>query len=539
MQIDIPEKILEPFREAFKDNALIQELEGWRHNSIESRILSAEEFEKLYSLAEENKGSDRDTKKFFSRLKHIKQAVKAKTKRIKRLEALTEALIEEVSGYPNHVVYRDDTNNLLLPYYVGKIKFEPYDSRSESPAHIDISLHCFVRGSKASRHLEVDSADLPPVGVTVGELIIDVLGIIPESDELNNAHAETVTTYKKYRDDTGKQYFGQGRFERFERSWSTNDYLESKNGCKLVIEDDVDYGEKGGPVAVCKFWVGEHAEEEHVILPIHPFIRAFDLSTHEFVTAHVSQIEPYKYDESLCEKLVLDDSKKNMIDLLVTAEDEEGGDIIKGKSGGIIILSSGEPGTGKTLTAEVYAETTKKALYIVQCSQLGTDPEKLEEKLKVVLDRATRWGVVLLIDEADVYIHERGSNLEQNAIVGVFLRLLEYYSGILFLTTNRETIVDDAIISRITAHVRYKIPESDQQRDIWKIMASQYKLELLPDDIEVLLKTFPSVSGRTIKQLVRLVKVMSIRAKGKDPILSMFNEAAIYQPLTTSNEKDK
>jgi len=265
-------------------------------------------------------------------------------------------------------------------------------------------------------------------------------------------------------------------------------------------------------------------------------LRLFDLGSHEFVTAHVEQLEVYEYDEKLSEKLVLDESKKDMIDLLVNAEHEEGGDIIKGKSGGIIILSSGAPGTGKTLTAEVYAEVTKKALYVVQCSQLGTDPEELEEKLKVVLNRATKWGVVLLIDEADVYIHERGSDLDQNAIVGIFLRLLEYYDGILFLTTNRETVVDDAIISRITAHVRYAIPLKDQQRQIWGIMAAQYKLKLSSKDIVALLDLFPKISGRIIKQLVRVVKVMTLKNTKKRTIVQMFKEAAIYQTVEVPSE---
>ena len=73
-----------------------------------------------------------------------------------------------------------------------------------------------------------------------------------------------------------------------------------------------------------------------------------------------------------------------------------------------------------------FREASKKALYVVQCSQLGISAEQLEEKLSGVLERASRWGIILLIDEADVYIHERGNDLEQNAIVGVFLRLLEY-----------------------------------------------------------------------------------------------------------------
>ena len=92
--------------------------------------------------------------------------------------------------------------------------------------------------------------------------------------------------------------------------------------------------------------------------------------------------------------------------------------------------------TSKTLTAEVLAEYKERPLYSIQCSQLGIDPETIEKNLAVVLQRANRWNAILLLDEADVYITKRGSSLQHNAIVGVFLRILEYAQCILIMTTN-------------------------------------------------------------------------------------------------------
>ena len=49
-----------------------------------------------------------------------------------------------------------------------------------------------------------------------------------------------------------------------------------------------------------------------------------------------------------------------------------------------------------------------------------------------------RWEAVLLLDEADVFLEARSTHdLERNKLVSIFLRVLEYYEGILFLTTNR------------------------------------------------------------------------------------------------------
>ena len=88
-------------------------------------------------------------------------------------------------------------------------------------------------------------------------------------------------------------------------------------------------------------------------------------------------------------------------------------------------------------------------------------------------------------------------------IVGVFLRLLEYFRGIMFLNTNRPTVVDDAILWRVTAHVRYSPPESQEDvQKLWKLMASQFGAVNL--DINKAIKEFPGISGRSVRQIVRL-----------------------------------
>jgi hypothetical protein len=52
---------------------------------------------------------------------------------------------------------------------------------------------------------------------------------------------------------------------------------------------------------------------------------------------------------------------------------------------------------------------------------------------------------VLLLDEADVYLERRAAqDVLRNSLVSVFLRSLEYYKGIFFLTTNRVRDFDEA-----------------------------------------------------------------------------------------------
>lgn len=66
--------------------------------------------------------------------------------------------------------------------------------------------------------------------------------------------------------------------------------------------------------------------------------------------------------------------------------------------------------------------------------------ERVEEKLTNHFELATAWEAVLLIDEADILLESRTpeqGTLDRNAMVAVFLKILEYYEGILLLTTNR------------------------------------------------------------------------------------------------------
>lgn len=95
--------------------------------------------------------------------------------------------------------------------------------------------------------------------------------------------------------------------------------------------------------------------------------------------------------------------------------------------------------------------------------------KKLEAQLPLIFQRADKWKSVLLLDEADVFLEQRSlHDVHRNALVSVFLRELEYYQGIMFLTTNRVNQIDDAIASRIHLPLKYKSLGLDARRDIWE-----------------------------------------------------------------------
>ncbi|WP_035660381.1 ATP-binding protein, partial [Bradyrhizobium sp. STM 3809] len=185
---------------------------------------------------------------------------------------------------------------------------------------------------------------------------------------------------------------------------------------------------------------------------------------------------------------------------------------------------------GKTLTAEVYAEIIGRPLYRVHSGQLGLNVAAMEGALKDALTRAQRWGAVMLIDEADVYIKRREDDMTMNAVVGVFLRVLEYFNGLLFLTTNRIDDIDEAIVSRCIALIKFQAPDADARGRIWRVMCEQFGLSVETSLIDELVETFPAASGRDIKGLAKLV-AKYCHHKSVPPAIAVFRRCAIFRGI--------
>jgi ATPase family associated with various cellular activities (AAA) len=269
------------------------------------------------------------------------------------------------------------------------------------------------------------------------------------------------------------------------------------------------------------------------ILPTLPVVRVFNLQSNEHVFVAADSVKPYVYDKTMWTKLVLPEDDMDFIQILLSSTSVNISDIIKGKARGIIVVGSGGPGLGKTLTAEITSEQFEKPFYSVQCSQLGIDPESLEKNLMTVLSRASRWEAILLLDEADVYVRRRGDDIQQNAIVGVFLRVLEYYRGIMFMTTNLGNDIDDAILSRATAHLHYELPTFDLLPTLWKVLSKQLTVNFPEGDIEKLVKHFGQLPGRSIRNLVKLTKYHAV-AKNKKPIFETVVKISRYLNVDAS-----
>jgi len=143
-------------------------------------------------------------------------------------------------------------------------------------------------------------------------------------------------------------------------------------------------------------------------------------------------------------------------------------DFVPNKGGGQIILLHGKPGVGKTTTAECIAEMSHRPLLTITCGDLGTHAYDIQRELERWLHLGTLWNCVLLFDESDVFLESRShGDIYRNSIVSVFLRAIEYHTGLMFLTTNRIGSFDEAILSRIHAVLHLPNLTTENRREIW------------------------------------------------------------------------
>ncbi|KAK4113529.1 hypothetical protein N656DRAFT_625556 [Canariomyces notabilis] len=231
-------------------------------------------------------------------------------------------------------------------------------------------------------------------------------------------------------------------------------------------------------------------DEDYALLPRRLF--AYVLKERKFVRVDLQHLNPIKTQDRIFDNLKIDKEYKDMVRGLVSSHFEKkkferqysvatsrvtaSQDIIQGKGNGLVILLHGVPGVGKTATAEAVALEYRKPLFAITCGDLGLTPKEVEESLTEIFRLAHMWDCVLLFDEADVFLAQRSRyDLKRNALVSVFLRILEYYSGVLFLTTNRVGSLDEAFKSRIHLSLYYPPLNSKQFKRIFEMNISKLR----------------------------------------------------------------
>jgi hypothetical protein len=255
-----------------------------------------------------------------------------------------------------------------------------------------------------------------------------------------------------------------------------------------------------------------------------PTLPGFSFKKKQWGEFFISLCHEIKFDDKAFDQLVLEQNKKDLIKSLVECQENQEvqqrgfSDIISGKGGGCIFLLHGKPGTGKTLTAEAVSEHLHTPLYSVSVGELGTTPESLETKLQKILEVAGIWKASILMDEADIFLERRTkSDIMRNAMVGIFLRLLEYHNGVLFLTTNRIKSIDEAFNSRISIALHYDDLDRIARGAVWQNFIDHLKdaegADAIADDLDMEELVDYDLNGRQIRSTVKLSQSLAVYQK--------------------------
>ncbi|KAI0380663.1 P-loop containing nucleoside triphosphate hydrolase protein [Hypomontagnella monticulosa] len=257
--------------------------------------------------------------------------------------------------------------------------------------------------------------------------------------------------------------------------------------------------------------------DEECILAV-PRVKGFDLRTKQWCQLNVDDLRETTWTDISYDNLVLPAGEKELLMGFAGKDrlrDTGFDDFVKNKGKGIIILLYGPAGVGKTLTAEAVAEKSRVPLYVLSAGELGSKAERLEGALQTALKCCQLWGAMLLLDEADVFLEARGSdNVERNELVSIFLRQLEYYQGLMFLTTNRVRKLDNAFLSRIDLILPYNNLDVKTRRELWVKFVNRLpssNVDLSDHDLDDLATN--EMNGREIKSVLKTALIIAAGSK--------------------------
>lgn len=443
-------------------------------------------------------------------------------------------------------IFRKVSDDVFLPYVIDRIKYVEGNANKDEKPSLTLHMICMTSmcGEKQDNIACVEKVAqvyLNPSEVTrkrPSEILAN-----------NNLYIETPELIQKY-DDLIKDYSDKiGTFFGTEFVFSGTP--------SEILEVDFD---RGGKPSTSFFrpslthqdtrCIGDIYEKNNILenkrytnsnlnyfddsieIPLHPYVRVFSINTHQYFYVLPNELTKYEYRKELTDVLILPESHRSLLNMLTRQNRLLTEDVIVGKKSSNMILTIGQPGTGKTLTAEIYSEIIQRPLYRINVSELGTSPDHLEKRLKSILALADRWNTILLLDEADIYVSKRETfDMQRNAIVAQFLRIVEYFDPIFFVTSNLDTI-DEAFLSRAAAVIRYTVPEDHKLlKQIWTLYLNHFKIKYTNNLLTELVTLFGATAQRDIKNLCRLV-AQNIAFNKTKPSLQIFSEMSVFRNMT-------
>lgn len=191
----------------------------------------------------------------------------------------------------------------------------------------------------------------------------------------------------------------------------------------------------------------------------------------------------------------------NQIKYRARVYDEWGFDRKLSLGKGLNVLFAGPSGTGKTMAAEIMANTLGLDLYKIDLSMVVSKYiGETEKNLARIFEEAETSNAILFFDEADALFgkrsevrdsHDRYANIE----ISYLLQRMEEYDGIAILATNLHKNMDDAFVRRMHFTIEFPFPDAASRRRIWEQIWPAETLRSPDLDLDFVARRFELAGG--------------------------------------------
>lgn len=167
------------------------------------------------------------------------------------------------------------------------------------------------------------------------------------------------------------------------------------------------------------------------------------------------------------------------------------------------ILLSGNPGTGKTMTASIIANELRLPIYVVLMDKIVTKyMGETSAKLRQIFDFIKDVPAVYLFDEFDAIGGQRGKDNEvgeMRRVLNSFLQFLErdHSDSLIIAATNNLELLDQALFRRFDDVIRYQLPTDNEKL---QLLNNRLNGNLSNKEIKDLLPELTSLSHAEINQ---------------------------------------